>query len=109
MSLNTPRIFNQLKPTDTEDPTLLYTVITNTRAQVTLFVCNQRSDIEFFRIALVPAGGTLIDARYIAFDTPLAANGMFSATGIGLNQGDSIYVRSNFGQLSFTATGIQLS
>jgi hypothetical protein len=72
-------------------------------------VCNQNSDIEFFRIALVPSGGTLINARYIAWDSPLAANGLFSASGIGLNQGDSIWVRSNFGNLSFTATGIQLS
>ncbi len=109
MSVTTPRIFNQLKPQDVESPTSLYIVPVNTRAQVTIFVCNQSADIEFFRIALVPAGGTLIDARYIAWDTPLAGNGMFSVTGIGLNQGDSIHVKSVFGQLSFTATGLQLS
>lgn len=109
MSVNTPRIFGQLKPTDTITPTLLYSVAVNTRAQVTLFVCNQSSDIEFFRIALVPSGGTLINARYIAWDSPLAGNGVFSVSGIGLNQGDSIWVRSNFGNLSFTATGLQLS
>jgi len=109
MSINTPRIFGQLKPTDTVNPTILYTVSTNTRAQVTMFVCNQEADIEFFRIALVPFGGTLITARYIAFDSPLAGNGVFSVSGIGLNQGDSIWVKSASGNLSFTATGVQLS
>lgn len=109
MTVNTPRIFGQLKPTDTVNPTILYSVATNTRAQVTLFVCNQSADIEFFRIALVPAGGTLITARFIAWDSPLAGNGVFSVSGIGLNQGDSIWVKSNSGNLSFTATGLQLS
>jgi len=109
MTTNTPRIFGQLKPTDTVDATPLYTVITNTRAQVTVFVCNQDAGVEFFRIALVPAGGTLISARYIAFDSPLAGNGVFSVSGIGLNAGDAIWVKSASGNLSFTATGVQLS
>jgi hypothetical protein len=109
MSTNTPRIFGQLKPSDTSTAQVLYTVPANTRAQVTVFVCNQNADIEFFRIALVPAGGSLIAARYIAWDSPLAGNGVFSVSGIGLNQGDSIWVKSDQGNLSFTATGIQLT
>lgn len=74
-----------------------------------MFVCNQTASVEFFRIALVQSGSGLTDARYIAFDSPLAGNGVFSVAGIGLNEGDSIYVRSTSGNLSFTATGIQLS
>ena len=115
MSINTPKIFGQLKPINPPGPPedapmrLLYVVGNNTRAQVTLFVCNQSANVEFFRIALVPAGSTLIDARYIAYDSILAANGVFSVSGIGLDQGDSIYVRSSYSQLSFTATGILLS
>lgn len=108
MSVNTPRIFNQLKPAANTD-SLLYTVATNTRAQVTMFVCNQSANAEFVRIALVQAGSTLTLARYIAWDSIMAGNGVFSVAGIGLNEGDSIYVRSRFGELSFTATGIQLS
>ena len=109
MSMNTPKIFGQLKPTDTVGMSLLYPVPSNTRAQVTLFVCNQSADAEFFSIALVPAGGTLITARYIAFDSILAGNGVFSVSGIGMDQDDAIYVKSLYGNLSFTATGIQLS
>ena len=109
MSMNTPRIFNQLSPSDTGIMNLLYTVATNTRAQVTLFVCNRDADAEFFRIALVPSGGTLINASYIAYDSILAPHGVFSVSGIGMNVGDAIYVKSARGYLSFTATGIQLS
>lgn len=108
MSLNTPRIFGQTKPAAGVS-TVLYTVVSNTRAQVTLFVCNQDANVEFFRIALVPVGSSLIDARYIAWDSPLTGNGVFSVSGIGLNAGDSIHVQSTNGDLSFTATGIQLS
>ena len=113
MSVSTPKIFGQSKPADTVTPSVLYTVSTNTSAQVTLFVCNQSSDVEFFQIALVPAGGTLTpptgQIRYLAYDSPLAGNGVFSVSGIGVTQGDSIYVKSAYGNLSFTATGIQLS
>lgn len=108
MSVNTPRIFGQSKPVAVTD-TQLYTVATNTRAQVTLFVCNQSADVEFVRIALVQVGNTLTSARYIAYDSPIGANGVFSVSGIGLNQGDTVWVRSQYGNLSFTATGIQLS
>lgn len=109
MTVNTPRIFGQIKPTNTEQPSLLYTVQTSTRAQVTIFVCNQESPAEFFRIALIPSGQSFAAARYIAWDTPLTGNGVFSVSGIGMNQGDSVWVKSANGNLSFTATGIELS
>lgn len=112
MTTNTPRIFGQLKPTDTANMTRLYQVPVNTRAQVTMFVCNQDDVAEYFRIALVPNPGDVLNlttARYIAYDAILAPNGVFSVSGIGLNQGDAIWVKSTYGQLSFTATGIQLT
>jgi hypothetical protein len=109
MTINTPRIFGQIKPTDTDQPNLLYTVQLGTRAQVTIFVCNQENIPEFFRIALIPNGQGFAAARYIAWDTPLIGNAVFSVSGIGMNQGDSIWVKSNSGNLSFTATGIELS
>lgn len=105
--MNTPKIFGQLKPSNTEDASMLYEVTNNTRAQITVFVCNQSDSVELFRIALVPANTTLIAARYIAYDSPLAANGVFSVSGIGLNAGDAIWVKSQQGALSFTATGIE--
>lgn len=109
MAITTPRIFAQLKPTDTVNETRLLQLNPATHGQVTLYVCNQGSGAEFFRIALVPANSVLASARYIAYDTPLTGNGVFSVAGIGLSAGDAIWVKSTNGDLSFTATGIEFS
>ena len=108
MGTYTPKIFAQLKPTDTTNATQMYSVPTGKQAQVTVFVCNQSGAAEFFRIALVPSGGSPTTARFIAWDTPLTGNGVFSVTGIGLASGESLWVKSALGNLSFTATGIEL-
>lgn len=109
MTVTTPRIFGQIKPSDTLNESVLYTVPESRQAQVTMYVCNQGGGTEFFRIALVPSGGLVNSFRYVAFDTPLSGNGIFSVAGIGLNSGDSIWVKSSDGNLSFTATGIEFS
>lgn len=109
MANTTPKIFNQLRPLNTAVPSQLYSVPLQRQAQITLFVANQGNTGEFFRIALVPDGQSLTTARYIAFDTPLIGNGVFAVTGIGLDSGDSIFVKSAIGNLSFTATGIEFS
>ena len=108
MTNTSPKIFNQLRPVSVT-PVQLYNVPAQRQAQVTLFVANQGGASEFFRIALVPDGQSLTTARYIAFDTPLIGNGIFAVTGIGLDSGDSIFVKSANGNLSFTATGIEFS
>jgi len=107
MTANTPKIFQQLNPQDTSTVTVMYTVPAGKKAQVTLFVCNRDSPAEFFRIAVVPAGAVVTNARYIAYDTVLTGNGVFSVTGIGLDSGESLWVKSSLGNLSFTATGIE--
>lgn len=109
MTVTTPKIFAQLKPSDTSNVTEMYKVPAGKRAQVTVFVCNQANAAEYFRIALVPDGGSPVTARFIAWDTPLIGNGVFSVTGIGLDQGESLWVKSSFANLSFTATGIEMS
>jgi hypothetical protein len=109
MTITTPRIFAQLKPSDTVNETRLLLLSPGTQGQITLYVCNQGGSVEFFRIALVPAGGVLATARFIAYDTPLTGNGVFSVAGIGLSAGDAIWVKSTLGELSFTATGIEFS
>ena len=111
----TPRIFAQIKPQDLVNSTRLYTVTAAHQAQLTVFVCNQTNALEFFRIAVVPApaAGITISqpdiSNYIAYDTQLIGNGVFAVSGIGLNSGDMIYVKSQFGGISFTATGIEFS
>lgn len=109
MANTTPKIFGQLRPVNTVSPSLLYTAPLTKQAQVTLFISNQGGAAEFFRIALVPNGQSVSTARYVAFDTPLIGNGVFALTGIGLDSGDSIFVKSSLGNLSFTATGVEFS
>ena len=108
MATSIPRIFGQSKPVGTVTTTL-YIVPGSRQAQVTIFIANQSNSADNFQVALVQAGQTLTTARYVAFDTPLIGNGVFALTGIGLNSQDSIIVRSNFGNLSFTATGVEFS
>lgn len=107
--ITTPKIFNQVKATNPAVTYQLYEVPAGRSAQVTLFVCNQNSAVENVRIALVKSTDTLESARYIAWDTPLVGNGVFSVSGIGLDSLDRIFVKSNLGNLSFTATGIELA
>jgi len=105
----TPQIFGQSQPKNTNSESLLYTVPQNQQSQTTIFVCNQGSQLENFRIAIVQSGNNLSSANYIAYDTQLIGNGIYSIGGIGLNSGDSIWVKSALGNLSFTATGIEFS
>lgn len=109
MTIVTPQIFGQIKPSNTSSPTLLYTVPFGVQAQLTIFVCNQGNSFDSFRIALVPNGQTITSARYLAYDTPLINNGVFAVAGIGMGSGDSILVQSGNAGIAFTATGMQYS
>jgi hypothetical protein len=106
MTVTTPKILGQSKPLVA---TILYTVPVNTQAQVTIFSANQSTNMDNLTIALIPSGQTLGAARYIAYRTPLIGNGILAMSSIGLNTGDQIYVFSNNGNISFTATGIEFN
>jgi hypothetical protein len=112
MTSYNPKIFGQVKPAAAhlnQGPYVVYPP-QNPRAQVTLFVCNQDTNTDYFTIALLPAGSNINDltTRYVANNTQLIGNGVFSIAGIGLGPKDTIQVSSTYGNLSFTATGIEL-
>jgi hypothetical protein len=107
MSYTVPKILGQNKP-DAGVDTNLFTVASNHQVQFSLFACNQSAVIDRFTIALIPNGGTETNATYIAYNTPLIGNGMFSAAGLYLNSGDQVKVSSVNGSFSFTATGIDI-
>lgn len=102
----TPKIFGQAKPI-ANDNTALYTVPLNRRAQVTIFVCNQSGGGENFSIQLRREAD--LPSTYISYNTVLTANGVFAFSSIGLDSGESIWVRSVGGNVSFTATGMEFS
>lgn len=101
----TPKIFGQQKP-DALINTNLFTVGTAHQAQVSIFVANQSGDYDRFTIALVPYSQPQQPENYLAYSTPLSANGVLAFSGIYLNAGDAVYVTSQLGNCSFTATGI---
>lgn len=104
----TPRIFGQAKPVS-DTPTNLMTVDLNSTAQVNIFIANQAPMADFFSVELLPLGTFDDDARYIAYETPITGNGVFSIAGISLNGGDRILIKSMNGTTSFTATGLEFA
>lgn len=108
MPSTTPKLLGQKKPAaDVE--TVLFTVASGHQVQFSVFVCNQSPVLDRFTVALIPNGGTLNAANYIAYNTPLIGNGVFSASGLFLGSGDKVEVTSGGGNVSITATGIDIT
>ena len=85
--------------------TTLYTA-TNATIVSTLNAANRGNNQDSIRIAVRPAGATLANQHYIAFDVPLAANAVLSLQGgITLANTDVITVYSTTGNTSFSAFG----
>lgn len=104
----TLKIFGQNKP-DAGINTNLFTVSTGNQAQLSIFVANHLNDYDRFTIALVPSSESQQPENYLAYATLLSANGVLAFSGIFLNSGDRVFVMSELGQCSFTATGIDFS
>jgi hypothetical protein len=107
MTTTTPQIFGQAKPVALVETTLL-TVSGTAQAQLSLFVCNQGATIDNFSIELIPSGDSPDPSRFIAYHTPILANGVFAVAGVSLNSGDSVVVSTVNGNCSITATGLAI-
>jgi hypothetical protein len=108
MTTTTPQIFGQAKPVANIQTNLL-TVANDKQAQISLFVCNQGSVADSFSIELLPSGDSPDPSRYIAYNTPILANGVFAVAGVALNSGDSVLVSTTQGNCSITATGFSVN
>jgi hypothetical protein len=85
--------------------TTLYTA-TNATIISTLQAANRGGTQDAVRIAVRPAGATLANEHYIAYDVPLAANAVLSLQGgITLANTDVITIYSTSGNTSFSAFG----
>jgi hypothetical protein len=85
--------------------TTLYTA-TNATIVSTLQAANRGGTQDAVRIAVRPAGATLANEHYIAYDVPLAANAVLSLQGgITLANTDVITIYSTSGNTSFSAFG----
>lgn len=110
--VNTYKVAGQAAPiadTDTE----LYKVPANMEFLAsTLVICNRslNGDASIFRIAIVPDGQVLGNKHYIAYDQFIdPRKSKDRVIGITLSANDSVYVRSNTANLSFTLFGTELS
>jgi glucose-6-phosphate dehydrogenase assembly protein OpcA len=91
--------------------TSLYTVPSSTSAVVsTINVANLASASDVVRIAVRPAGATLANQHYVAYNMQVPGTGVFTLTlGVTLATTDIITVYSNNGTSSFNAFGSEIS
>jgi hypothetical protein len=106
----TYKVLGQVAPSATT-ATTLDTVPSATQCVVsTIAVCNRAATAATYRIAVRPAGATLANEHYIAYDAPIAANNStFITVGVTLAATDVITVYASSANLSFSAFGSEIS
>ena len=105
----TYKVLGQSNPAAATDTTL-YTVPSSTSAVVSTINVANLGTSGTFRVAVRPAGATIANQHYIAFDVPLNANDSISYTlGITLATTDVITVRATNTSFAFSAFGSEIT
>lgn len=106
----TYKVLGQLNPSATT-ATTLYTAPAATQTIInSIAVCNQAGTSGSFRIAIRPSGATLAAQHYIAYDTAISANDTINlGLTISLSATDVVTVYASSANLSFLASGVELS
>jgi hypothetical protein len=106
----TYKVLGQVAASATTNTTL-ETVPSATQVVVsTIAVCNRGATAATYRIAVRPAGATLANEHYIAFDASITANNStFITVGLTLAATDVITVYASNANLSFSAFGSEIS
>jgi hypothetical protein len=104
------KVLGQSAPSATTN-TDVYTVGSGKQAIVsTITVANRSAVGVTYRIAIRPAGATLANQHYIAYDVALAANDTTALTlGITLTATDVVTVYASTANLSFGIFGSEIS
>jgi hypothetical protein len=104
------KVLGQSAPSATTNTTL-YTVPADTSAVVsTLAVVNRAGSAATYRIAIRPAGATIANQHYLAFDVTVGANDSTTLTlGITLAATDVVTVYASNADLSFSAFGSEIT
>jgi len=100
------KVLGQVNPSATT-ATTLYTVPSAKSAVIsTLVVANLSTSAATYRVAVRPAGATLANIHYIAYDVALSANDSTALTlGITLATTDVVTVYASSANVAFNAFG----
>jgi hypothetical protein len=108
-----PNAYKVLGQNDLAATTLtdVYTVPASTETVIsTIIIANRTASAETFRIAIRPAGDTISDEHYIAYDVPIAANDSTTLTlGITLEATDVLSVEASAVDISVNVFGTEIS
>jgi glucose-6-phosphate dehydrogenase assembly protein OpcA len=106
----TYKVLAQLAPSATT-ATTLYTVPSATSTVVsTIVVANRAASPATYRIAVRPAGATLANEHYVAYDVTVGASDSTTLTlGITLAATDVVTVYASTANLSFNVFGSEIS
>lgn len=106
----TYKVLGQSAPSATTDTTL-YTVPSATSAVCsTLVVCNRGTGSSTFRVAIRPAGASISNQHYIAYDNYVAgSDSIFLTLGITLATTDVVTIYSSTADLSFSLFGSEIA
>jgi hypothetical protein len=104
------KVLAQSAPSATTN-TDIYTVGSGKQAIVsTITVANRSASARTYRIAIRPAGATLANQHYIAYDVSVLANDTTALTlGITLTATDVVTVYASTADLSFGIFGSEIS
>jgi len=106
----TYKVLAQSAPAATTN-TDIYTVGAGKSAIIsTLIVANRSASVKTYRIAVRPAGATLANQHYLAYDITVGASDSTTLTlGMTLAATDVLTVYASTTDLSFTAFGSEIS
>jgi len=106
----THKVLGQSNPAATT-LTTLYTVPASTQSIAsTLSICNIGTVSTTYRIAVRPAGASIVNQHYLAYDTVVSANDTILLTlGIALATTDIISVYAGTANVSFSVFGVEIT
>ena len=106
----TYKVLGQSAPSATTN-TDVYTVPSATETIIsTITIANRSAGAKSYRIAVRPAGASIANEHYIAYDVALAANDTTALTlGVTLTATDVVTVYASTADLSFGIFGSEIS
>jgi len=104
------KVLGQSNPSATT-LTTLYTVPASTQAVCsTVTICNTASSATTYRVAVRPAGASIANQHYVAYDAALPANDTATLTlGVTLAATDVVSVYAASANVAFSAFGVEIT